>query len=321
MAKAPNKTAAKRGPIVAKTNPASASDASDLPPTDNSLPAEGTDAEIGGDGEGAGEGDLGAHDETPAYMLEHDAAEQAATDHARAAIAAKFASLMGDQPDADGIAADVIDAGASQMLWGVKPSADVIAIIPEMADLTDPRQWLAGLDEADFPGDLEAAFEKLCRPLISRMDGQGEDQTRQQFLARAGDLLRSASIECVALRRRRGGYDWIAMNQADVANETDGEPWRPPGGMLSADDMKRLGHALGMGGIVYLWPEGGAAMPTRLAPLNFAPGAQDVAPPAPVGQPLPVPVAAPAPPAAPAPGPPAGAPVAATPMPADSGAA
>lgn len=182
-------------------------------------------------------------------------------DYNRQRIARGFQNLMGGELDADGVSADIIDAGNEQLLWGASPSPDAFAIVPDLGDWTDPAAWLDGLDELDLPADLEGGIERLARAAQAAEEREGEGTVRRRFAARLGDMLRDAGLEALAVRQPSGGFDWIVLNAEDLARESDGEPWSPPGGQTASDDVRRLGVSLGQGGRVSLWPSDSAGPP------------------------------------------------------------
>lgn len=216
----------------------------------------------------------------------------------RQRVAQGFTDLMGGEVDADGVAADLIDTGSDLVLWGLSSSPDALAIVPDLGDWTDPEAWLDKLDELDLPGDLELAVERLARGAARRMDLEGEESVRRQFAARLGDLLRDAGLEALAVRGREG-QDWIVLNAQDLARESDGEPWAPPGGYTASLDLRDLGVSLGQGGRVRLWPtdveEPPVAPPSPIEKPDERAASPPPAPPA--APPPPPPPSPPAPPA------------------------
>lgn len=209
----------------------------------------------------------------------------------RQRLAGDFQALMGNDMDADGVAADVIDAGNEMVLWGVTPSPDSFAIVPDMGDWTDPTAWLDRLDEFDLPADLELSIERLARGAATRMDAEGEATVRTRFAQRLADLLRDAGVETLAVRND-DGFDWIVLNAQDLARETDGEPWAPPGGLVASADLREIGVSLGRGGKVRLWPTDASEPPVPppgVASPEDGAGERAAPPPAPPPPPRPVP--------------------------------
>lgn len=175
---------------------------------------------------------------------------------ARRGIADEAAALMGDEMDADGVAADVVDAGNELLLWALSPSPERVAVIPDI-DMSDPEEWLDALNELDLPGDVEAAIEQLARAAAG-----GDGAAQRRFVAELGQLLTQAGIETLAVRKDNEGgvYDWVALSTEDIARERDGEPWAPAGD----DDgltFRPIGLSLGMGGRLSLWPQGAGPAP------------------------------------------------------------
>lgn len=171
----------------------------------------------------------------------------------RQAIAGAMQSLMGDDMDADGVSADLIDAGGELVLWGVPPSPDAIAVMPDLDDWSDPDAWLDALDEMDLAPGVEAEIERLARA-ASEASGDGEGRARAEFARRISDVLRQAGVEVIAIRNQRGGFDWMTLSQEDLARERDGEPWAPPGGFSDGLTPRPVGVSLGLGGRVSVWP-------------------------------------------------------------------
>ena len=212
--------------------------------------------------------DVGADDAmimVPLPLVSSPAGENAGSDQAdeivvtatpqRRAVGEAVSALMGDAMDADGVGADLIDAGAELVIWGVSPSPDAVAVMPDLDDWTDPEAWLDALSDMDLPADIEMAIERLARAAQIGVDAQGEETARRTFARRLGELLRNAGIEALAVRRT-DGFDWIALNAEDFARERDGEPWAPPGGVEDGFEPRPVGISLGLGGRVSLWPAG-----------------------------------------------------------------
>lgn len=201
---------------------------------------------------------------------------------ARQRLAQDFESLMGGDLDADGVAADLIDTGSDMILWGLTPSPDAVAIVPDLGDWTDPRAWLERIGELNLPADLAAAVERLARAAATQMEKDAEGQVRRRFAQRLGDLLRDGGVETLAVRGDEG-FDWIVLNPTDLAREQDGEQWEPAGGFADSPDLRDLGVSLGQGGRVRLWPlpapqPAGEAVP---APAREPPAAKSPPPPPP----------------------------------------
>ena len=199
---------------------------------------------------------------------------QFAESFARRQIVRSMQDLMGDEPDLDGVAADLVDTGSGLIMWGVFPDAERIGVTAPVDDWTDPSAWSERLDSLDLPGDLERPFERLVRAMAPRMRRDREGAVRRDFVRRVGDLFREAGVEALAIRRQGGAYDWLVFDAAGLAHETDGEPWAPPGGLDTIDDDVRwLGHALGLGGQVYLWPGSAIEPPAGMENMGDPPGA------------------------------------------------
>lgn len=199
-------------------------------------------------------------------------------DFNRQQLAGRAVDLMGGEMDADGVAADLIDAGSEMILWGLTPSPDAVAVAPDLRDWTDPHQWLESLEEFDFPADIEQAIERAARAAVAQMETGGEAEVRKRFAARVAELMRSAGVETLAVRQERG-FDWIVLDAQDLAREQDGQPWSPPGGFEDTEDLRDLGVSLGRGGRVRLWPTAPAAR--EAAPASPQPRQEQRSPPPP----------------------------------------